>query len=106
MNTPCKTPCIGVCKTPGDVCIGCHRTKKEIAQWPNYSDDQRASIMAELRGEQSSHQCPLCSAKTQCDIESGKSTCWCFDIERRDSAGVTDSDVCLCRKCLSALPIL
>ncbi|WP_428800393.1 cysteine-rich CWC family protein [Vibrio kyushuensis] len=101
-----KSPCIGACKSNGDMCTGCQRTTKEIAEWQSYSDAQRNVIMNELRGEASSHQCPKCNAQTQCDVQNGKETCWCFYIEKRDSADVKEYGVCLCRKCLSSLPIL
>jgi len=29
-------------------CLGCNRTQEEIANWINYTDDERESIMEEL----------------------------------------------------------
>jgi|HubBroStandDraft_2_1064218.scaffolds.fasta_scaffold185152_2 predicted Fe-S protein YdhL (DUF1289 family) len=47
MNIP--SPCIQVCKLDdGDVCLGCHRTRDEIARWLKMTDDERARIMAAL----------------------------------------------------------
>lgn len=40
-----KTPCIFVCKTENDICVGCHRTLTEIILWSNYTDDERDIIM-------------------------------------------------------------
>lgn len=53
MNTPPRpivTPCIKVCAVDGEssLCLGCHRTLPEIAQWGRLGDDERAAIMAEL----------------------------------------------------------
>jgi uncharacterized protein len=53
VNTPPRpivTPCIKVCAVDGEsgLCLGCHRTLPEIAQWGRLGDDERAAIMAEL----------------------------------------------------------
>ncbi|SIO32940.1 DUF1289 domain-containing protein [Salinivibrio sp. ES.052] len=42
------TPCIGHCRREDDVCIGCKRTLDEIIRWGNMTDDQRATVMAQL----------------------------------------------------------
>ncbi|WP_102404212.1 DUF1289 domain-containing protein [Vibrio sp. 10N.261.55.A7] len=100
-----KSPCIGACKSSGNMCVGCQRTTKEIAEWQRYTDAQRDQIMAEIKGEASSHNCPVCQSSAQCDIQNGKQTCWCFDIEKRDTSTIEKSGLCMCRKCLSSLPI-
>ena len=45
-----ETPCIKVCALDLDtqMCVGCFRTIDEIARWTQYSDAQRARIMAAL----------------------------------------------------------
>lgn len=49
MNT--ASPCIRVCKLDdGDVCIGCHRTRDEIARWTQMSDDEKVRINLRLAG--------------------------------------------------------
>lgn len=47
---PIATPCIMVCAVDGEsgLCLGCHRTLPEIGGWSRFTDEQRASIMAEL----------------------------------------------------------
>ena len=47
---PIKTPCVKVCVVDGEsgLCLGCHRTLKEIGLWGRFTDDERAAIMAEL----------------------------------------------------------
>ncbi|MET0338746.1 MAG: DUF1289 domain-containing protein [Caulobacter sp.] len=47
---PIVTPCIKVCAVDGEsgLCLGCHRTLPEIAQWSRLAEDERAAIMAEL----------------------------------------------------------
>jgi predicted Fe-S protein YdhL (DUF1289 family) len=44
------TPCKSICQIDAStwVCIGCNRTKKEIDNWPNMTDDERMSIMKRL----------------------------------------------------------
>lgn len=58
MNAPPKpiaTPCIKVCAVDGEsgLCLGCHRTLKEIGFWGRFSDEERAHIMAELPARRS-----------------------------------------------------
>jgi predicted Fe-S protein YdhL (DUF1289 family) len=45
-NSPCQSICI-LTQDPisgTDYCIGCFRTDKEIEQWDDLSDEQRAAI--------------------------------------------------------------
>lgn len=46
-----ETPCTKVCTldSSGQLCIGCRRTVEEIAVWASLSDEQRRTIMRELR---------------------------------------------------------
>jgi predicted Fe-S protein YdhL (DUF1289 family) len=48
MTTP--TPCVGVCSTAqGDkICRGCCRFDYEVNNWVNYSEEERASVEADL----------------------------------------------------------
>jgi len=45
-----KTPCVNICviDTETAQCIGCGRTRPEIAGWLAMSNDERQIIMAEL----------------------------------------------------------
>ena len=47
------TPCVMICKMmPSNYkCIGCHRTLEEIANWQNYTDEQRLKIMDRIDNE-------------------------------------------------------
>lgn len=41
-----ESPCIGTCTLgPGDWCVGCFRSGREIAAWLSYSPEQRRAIM-------------------------------------------------------------
>ena len=58
MNAPPKpiaTPCIQVCAVDGEsgLCLGCHRTLREIGGWSRFTDEERARIMAELPSRRS-----------------------------------------------------
>ena len=44
------------------------------------------------------HSCPSCSGPVGCDIERGKSSCWCFGLQARE---LEWGDTCLCRQCLT-----
>ncbi|RTZ17561.1 DUF1289 domain-containing protein [Vibrio aquaticus] len=99
-----KTPCIAACKNNDGICSGCHRTMDEIANWRHYTDQERDQAIERISAKQSTHSCPNCRQPAQCDISIGKSTCWCFNIEKRDTSDLPSSDSCLCRKCLTALP--
>ncbi|UUM32704.1 DUF1289 domain-containing protein [Vibrio japonicus] len=100
-----KSPCVAACKNNGGICSGCHRTMDEISQWRHLSDEQRDSAMNTLAGKEATHQCPSCDNNAVCDISLGKETCWCFELEERDTSTLQKSNTCLCRKCLSKLPI-
>lgn len=45
------TPCIKICKLDptAEFCIGCGRTKKQIKEWRIYTDDQKKSIIEQLK---------------------------------------------------------
>ena len=39
------TPCTAVCELDGDLCIGCGRTRAEIAAWAYLSDESAQAII-------------------------------------------------------------
>lgn len=40
-----STPCVGVCRAPDGVCVGCGRTVSEIAAWRRLNEAERVRIM-------------------------------------------------------------
>lgn len=96
-----KTPCIAACKNEDGICIGCKRTITEIVEWKSMTDDERESVMNRLSGKLATHACPECDKPAQCDIQMGKETCWCFDLETREVTLSGSQTSCLCRDCLS-----
>ena len=42
------TPCVSICKLEDGICIGCERTKEEIAKWKRYTDEERMVVMKRL----------------------------------------------------------
>ncbi len=46
------SPCVKICVVHPEarLCIGCHRTLDEIAQWSKMSDENRTRVKAELQG--------------------------------------------------------
>jgi predicted Fe-S protein YdhL (DUF1289 family) len=51
IDSPCQKVCL--IQTGAETCIGCFRTRREIALWSRMTPDERRDIMAELpaRGE-------------------------------------------------------
>ncbi|HZZ37394.1 MAG TPA: DUF1289 domain-containing protein [Caulobacteraceae bacterium] len=47
---PIATPCVQVCVVDGEtgLCLGCYRQLSEVAGWARFTDEERATIMAEL----------------------------------------------------------
>ncbi|MBW3695981.1 DUF1289 domain-containing protein [Vibrio sp. T187] len=101
-----KTPCVAACKNNGGICSGCYRTMNEIVGWKDLDESERQDIMNRLGEASSTHTCPQCDKPAQCDISAGKETCWCFELEKRDTSQVAQTGTCMCRHCLSKLPIL
>ncbi len=56
MNT-IESPCISVCmiNAVDERCYGCYRTLEEIANWANFTDQQRRNIMAQLDQRRAAH---------------------------------------------------
>lgn len=99
-----KTPCRAACKNNGGMCSGCFRTMDEIIGWKGLSEDERVSVMDNLTGASSTHQCPQCNEPAQCDISAGKDTCWCFELENEILAIFQKLEfVCVVSACLLCL---
>ena len=45
------SPCISICQMDPvkEVCIGCYRTRKEIAQWPTMNGEAQHQLLGELK---------------------------------------------------------
>mgnify|MGYP005992946123 CR=1 FL=1 len=43
-----KSPCTKICTLKDEVCIGCGRTLKEIANWSKYTTEERRKILGRL----------------------------------------------------------
>lgn len=50
MDTAAKisTPCIRVCKLQNEICLACHRTKREIITWLFLSEEKRKEIIKRI----------------------------------------------------------
>lgn len=46
------------------------------------------------------HSCPECQGPVRCDVEQGKSVCWCFSV-RPQQREVDWGGQCLCQSCLT-----
>jgi uncharacterized protein len=59
------SPCTGVCKLDGDdICIGCFRSKDEIACWTQMSDREKYFTIVALDGRREMFA-PAGQSKTQ-----------------------------------------
>jgi len=49
-----KSPCKNVCELDPntDLCLGCKRTKDEIAKWINYGDEERDKIIKKAQNRE------------------------------------------------------
>ena len=66
---------------------------------------KQSDTIAEIKGIRSTHNCSQCGKPAFCGISAGKSSCWCFELAKRDTSGI-ESPECLCRECLEKLPLL
>ena len=50
-QTKLASPCISVCQmdAANRLCLGCYRTRGEIADWPSMSADEQSVLLSELR---------------------------------------------------------
>jgi predicted Fe-S protein YdhL (DUF1289 family) len=55
MNTqsaekPVPSPCVNICELgPGDICIACHRSGREISLWGRMSSEEKRAVWALIR---------------------------------------------------------
>lgn len=49
---PVRSPCVRICKIDPDdaLCIGCCRSREEIAGWFSLPDPEKLAVLAELAG--------------------------------------------------------
>ena len=45
------SPCVSLCNLEDGYCTGCGRSRRQIAHWRRYSDEQRESIMKDLESQ-------------------------------------------------------
>ena len=45
------SPCISICQInpQSGMCVGCYRSRAEIASWPRMTADEQSILLAELR---------------------------------------------------------
>ena len=49
-----ESPCIGVCRMMDDeiMCVGCHRTLSEIADWSRLTEAEKLRVLTTVRERQ------------------------------------------------------
>jgi len=50
-NAPLPSPCISICQIDpiSGNCLGCYRTREEIARWSRMSHDEQQSLISSLQ---------------------------------------------------------
>ena len=44
-----KSPCRLICKyDEKGICMGCHRSREEITEWPNYADEEKLKVFKKI----------------------------------------------------------
>ncbi|MBI1276268.1 DUF1289 domain-containing protein [bacterium] len=53
-ETQVPTPCVKVCKLDPDTgyCLGCFRTREEVANWLTMTDDEKRAVWASFEARQ------------------------------------------------------
>jgi hypothetical protein len=60
-----SSPCTGVCQLDGDeICVGCFRSRDEIAGWMQMSDREKLSVITALDGRRE-----IFAPTGQCEIK-------------------------------------
>lgn len=48
-SRPVSSPCVSVCALDErDICIGCHRSGKEISHWWSMTDDEKRAVLRKV----------------------------------------------------------
>jgi len=59
LDKPVASPCTSICSlNDQDICIGCHRTSKEIREWSYLDNHQRLDVLV-LCGERNQKNNPF-----------------------------------------------
>ena len=50
-NAPLPSPCISICQIDpvSGNCLGCYRTREEIARWSRMSQDEQQNLISDLQ---------------------------------------------------------
>lgn len=96
------SPCVQRCQLDADgrYCLGCRRTRDEIATWSTSTPAQQRAVWARLIAEPlpADSLCPRCGAGFSCGSGGQAGGCWCADLPQvlpPDAGGN-----CLCPSCL------
>lgn len=56
-----RSPCVSICALgDDDICIGCHRSTREIADWVLLGDEERGAVLARA-ADRARHNNPFAS---------------------------------------------
>ena len=49
MKSEVQSPCIQVCKLENNMCVGCGRSKRDIKNWLQYSNEKKYQIIKQIK---------------------------------------------------------
>lgn len=44
-----ESPCVKICRLENGVCIGCKRTREEVAKWARFTDAEKLQVLQRLK---------------------------------------------------------
>ncbi|RMF19246.1 MAG: hypothetical protein D6758_02410 [Gammaproteobacteria bacterium] len=73
-----------------------------IPQYKVYKEDTMKDTLDKIP-QAFTHLCPECQQPLRCDLEAGKSVCWCFSMPTSadNKWAWQEGQRCLCRSCLA-----
>lgn len=93
------SPCVGRCGLDAErrYCLGCLRTRDEIANWSSRPPAWKRAVLARLQAA-AGNRCPRCGTAFACGSGGTGGGCWCADLPQ--VLPVDDDTRCLCPSCL------
>jgi predicted Fe-S protein YdhL (DUF1289 family) len=53
MKSDVPSPCKNICKLENNICVGCGRSKRDIKNWSQYSNETKYQIIQKIKKKKS-----------------------------------------------------
>jgi len=53
MKSDVPSPCKNICKLKNNICVGCGRSKRDIKNWSQYSNETKYQIIQKIKKKKS-----------------------------------------------------